>query len=105
MMRGKIFILLMSIVSVGCNYRKNTDVEPNIEVPTTYAEGREVPPPPEPPGEKKPVRDVRWWRHMSDPTLSALIDVPASESVRALREGLAEIGAGENIDIEIKPAG
>lgn len=38
-------------------------------------------------------------------TLSAIIDVPASESVRALREGLAEIGAGENIDIEIKPAG
>ncbi len=37
-------------------------------------------------------------------TMNAVVDVPASESVRALRQGIEEIGAAENIDIEIKPA-
>jgi len=37
-------------------------------------------------------------------TLSAVIDVPASENVRELRRGLEDIGAAENIDIEVKPA-
>jgi glycine cleavage system transcriptional repressor len=38
-------------------------------------------------------------------SLNAVIDVPAGESVRELRRGLEEIGAEENIDIEVKPAG
>jgi len=103
MMRGKIFILLMSIVSVGCNYRKNTDVQPNIEVPTTYSEGREVPPPPEPPGEKKPVRDVRWWRHMSDPTLSALID-EALRRNQTVRAGWARVNQARYIANQVRAA-
>lgn len=37
-------------------------------------------------------------------SLSAIIDVPAGHSVRELRQGLEEIGATENIDIELKPA-
>lgn len=37
-------------------------------------------------------------------TLSAVIDVPASENVRELRRGLEDIGAVENIDIDVKPA-
>jgi hypothetical protein len=37
MMRGKIVVLLISVLAVGCNYKKNTDIEPNIEVPTTYS--------------------------------------------------------------------
>jgi glycine cleavage system transcriptional repressor len=37
-------------------------------------------------------------------SLVAIIDVPASENVRALRRGLEEIGDVENTDIEVKPA-
>jgi glycine cleavage system transcriptional repressor len=37
-------------------------------------------------------------------SLRAVIDVPADENVQELRRGLEEIGAAENIDIEIKPA-
>lgn len=37
-------------------------------------------------------------------SLRAVIDVPADENVRELRRGLEEIGAAENIDIEVKPA-
>ena len=56
MMRTLIPILLISIVAAGCNYRKDTDIEPNVEVPTSYAEGTgdEVPPPP-----KQPDRSTR----------------------------------------------
>lgn len=103
MMRGKIFILLMSIVSVGCNYRKNTDVQPNIEVPTTYSEGREVPPPPEPPGEKKPVRDVRWWRQMGDSTLSALIDEALLRN-QTIRAGWARVNQARYIANRVRAA-
>ena len=76
-MRAKMLILLISVLAIGCNYRKNSDIQPNIEVPTKYDDGtgREVPPPPE---EKEsqttPIRDARWWRDMGDATLSALIE-------------------------------
>ncbi len=38
-------------------------------------------------------------------SLNAVIDVPSGQSVRELRRGLEEIGAVENVDIEVKPAG
>ncbi|MFH2010611.1 MAG: ACT domain-containing protein [bacterium] len=37
-------------------------------------------------------------------TLRATIDLPAGVSVREIRRGLEDIGAAENIDIELKPA-
>ena len=105
MMRGKVFILLISILSVGCNYRKNTDVQPNIEVPTSYDEGTgtEVPPPPEPKDEAKPIRDVRWWRHMSDPTLSALID-EALRRNQGVRAGWARVNQARYIANQVRAA-
>ncbi len=83
MMRGLILILLSSVLALGCNYRKNTDPLPPVEVPTTFSEGAEIPPPPEP--KTEPVRDARWWRHMGDPTLTALIEeaLLRNQSVRA----------------------
>ena len=47
MMRGTILILLVSMLAVGCNYKKQTDVPPPVEVPDTFTEGAEVPPRPE----------------------------------------------------------
>lgn len=86
-MRAVILIAVVSMMTVGCNYRKTTDIEPNIEVPTTYSEGKEVPPPPKPPEAEKEeaIRDVRWWRQMGDPTLSALIEeaLRRNQTVRA----------------------
>jgi multidrug efflux system outer membrane protein len=81
MIRGTILILLASMLAVGCNYTKEKDPPPPVEVPATYSEGAEVPPPPK----AKPVRDVRWWRSMSDPTLTALIEeaLRRNQSVKA----------------------
>jgi NodT family efflux transporter outer membrane factor (OMF) lipoprotein len=83
MMRGTILILLVSMLAVGCNYKKQTDVPPPVEVPDSFTEGAEVPPPPE--AEAEPVRDARWWRHMGDPTLNALIEeaLRRNQTVRA----------------------
>lgn len=76
-------LLGASFLAIGCNYKKPTDIPPPVEVPATYTEGDEAPPPPEP--NKEPVRDVRWWRHMGDPTLTALIEeaLRRNQSVRA----------------------
>ncbi len=72
MMRGTIPILLASMLAVGCNYTKEKDPPPPVDVPDTYSEGAEVPPRPE--HKAEPVRDARWWRSMGDPTLTALIE-------------------------------
>ena len=37
-------------------------------------------------------------------SLHAAIDVPSSEKIAEVRGGLENIGAQENIDIEVKPA-
>lgn len=103
MMRGKIAILLISVLALGCNYRKNQDIEPNIEVPTTYSEGKEVPPPPESVEEKKPVRDARWWRRMGDPTLTALID-EALRRNQGVRAGWARVRQARYIANQVRAA-
>jgi len=84
-MRDTILILLVSALAAGCNYKKQTDIPPPVEVPDTYSEGAEVPPPPKPEAEAEQVRDVRWWRHMGDPTLTALVEeaLRRNQSVRA----------------------
>lgn len=105
MMRGKIVILLISVLAVGCNYKKNTDIEPNIEVPTTYSEseGQEVPPPPKAPDAEEPVRDARWWRQMEDPTLSALID-EALRRNQTVRAGWARVNQARYIANQVRAA-
>lgn len=103
MMRGTIFTLLVSVVAVGCNYRKNTDIQPNIEVPKTYSEGTEVPPPPEQPGKTEPARDVRWWRQMDDPTLSALIE-EALRRNQSVRAGWARVRQARYIANQVRAA-
>jgi glycine cleavage system transcriptional repressor len=37
-------------------------------------------------------------------SLHAVVEIPASENIMEIRRGLQEIGAQENIDIEMKPA-
>jgi len=105
MMRGKIVILLISVLAVGCNYKKNTDIEPNIDVPTTYSEseGQEVPPPPKAPDAEEPVRDARWWRQMEDPTLSALID-EALRRNQTVRAGWARVNQARYIANQVRAA-
>ena len=102
-MRAKITMLVVSLVAVGCNYRKNTDIQPNIEVPETYSEGTEVPPPPEPQDKAEPIRDARWWRQMGDPTLTALIEeaLVRNQSVRA---GWARVNQARYIANQVRAA-
>ncbi len=93
MMRGTIVILLVSALLAGCNYKKETDIPPPLEVPESFSEGSEVPPPPESGPAALPesetdagaLRDVRWWRHMGDPTLTMLVEeaLRRNQTVRA----------------------
>ncbi len=101
-MRSAVVVLLVSTLATGCNYRKTTDIEPNIPVPETYSEGTEVPPTPE--QEKaEPVRDVRWWRQMADPTLSALIE-EALRRNQGVRAGWARVRQSRFIANQVRAA-
>jgi len=101
MMRGMILILVVSVLAVGCNYKKETDTPPPVEVPDTYSEGAEVPPRPEPKAE--PVRDVRWWRSMRDPTLSALIE-EALRRNQSVKAGWARVRQARFIANQVRAA-
>jgi NodT family efflux transporter outer membrane factor (OMF) lipoprotein len=101
MMRGTILILLVSMLTVGCNYKKETDIPPPVEVPGTYTEGAEVPPPPEPKAE--PVRDARWWRYMADPTLSTLIE-EALRRNQSVKAGWARVRQARFIANQVRAA-
>ncbi len=50
---------------------------------------------------------VRAAPHTGQPlfSLEAVLDIPASASVAEIRRGLEAIGAEQNIDLELKPAG
>jgi NodT family efflux transporter outer membrane factor (OMF) lipoprotein len=101
MMRGVILILLGSALGVGCNYRKDTDPSPPVDVPTTYSEGAESTAPPEP--EAEPVRDARWWRQMGDPTLTALIE-EALRRNQSVRAGWARVRQSRYIANQVRAA-
>ena len=101
MMRGAILILLASAFAVGCNYTKEKDPPPPVEVPDTYSEGAEVPPPPK--HEAEPVRDVRWWRSMGDPTLTALIE-EALRRNQSVKAGWARVRQARFIANQVRAA-
>ena len=103
MMRGTVVLVLMAALAAGCNYRKTTDIEPNIPVPKTYSEGKETPPPPETKKEAEPVRDVRWWRQMGDTTLSALIE-EALRRNQGVRAGWARVRQARYIANQVRAA-
>ena len=100
-MRGAIVTLLVSGLAVGCNYTKEKDPPPPVEVPANYSEGAEIPPPPEPKAE--PVRDVRWWRSMSDPTLTALIE-EALRRNQSVKAGWARVRQARFIANQVRAA-
>ncbi|MGD8825951.1 MAG: TolC family protein [Myxococcales bacterium] len=101
---GSMLVLLASVVAAGCNYKKTTDIPPPVEVPETYDEGAEVPPPPESKTTKSaPVRDVRWWRHMGDPTLTALIE-EALRRNQSVRAGWARVQQAHYIANQVRAA-
>ncbi len=109
-MRGTILILVASVLAVGCNYTKETDVPPPVEVPDTFTEGSEVPPTGAevdalPHGETGPatVRDVRWWRRMGDPTLTALIE-EALRRNQSVRAGWARVQQARYIAQQVRAA-
>ena len=99
MMRGAIQILLVSALAVGCNYTKETDPPPPVEVPAGYTQGAEVPPRPK----AEPVRDVRWWRSMSDPTLTALIE-EALRRNQGVKAGWARVRQARFIANQVRAA-
>jgi len=101
MMRGAILILLVSMLAVGCNYTKETDPPPPVEVPDTYTEGAEVPPPPAPKAES--VRDARWWRYLGDPTLTALIE-EALRRNQSVKAGWARVRQARFIANQVRAA-
>lgn len=105
-MQGRVLVLLLLVGAIGCNYRKtrSEDIVPNIEVPTAFSEGKEVPPRPvvEPKGEE-PIRDVRWWREMGDPTLSMLIE-EALRRNQSVRAGWARVRQSRFIANQVRAA-
>ena len=100
-MRGLILVLLSLVLALGCNYRKETNPPPPVEVPTTFSEGAEIPPPPEPKAE--PIRDARWWRQMGDPTLTALIE-EALRRNQSVRAGWARVRQARYIANQVRAA-
>jgi NodT family efflux transporter outer membrane factor (OMF) lipoprotein len=101
MMRGTSLILLVSVVAVGCNYTKEKNPLPPVEMPATYTEGTEVPPRPE--HKAEPVRDARWWRSMGDPTLSALIE-EALRRNQSVKAGWARVRQARFIANQVRAA-
>lgn len=101
MMRSTMLVWLASFLAVGCNYKKTTNIPPPVEVPETYDDGAEVPPPPEP--KSKTVRDARWWRHMGDPTLSALVE-EALRRNQSVRAGWARVQQARYIAHQVRAA-
>lgn len=112
-MRGSMIILLSSVLATGCNYKKQTDIPPPVKVPPAYTEGDEVPPSAEPEHEAgskaqtaatpKPVRDVRWWRHMGDPMLTELIE-EALRRNQSVRAGWAKVQQARYIANQVRAA-
>ncbi|MBW2687263.1 MAG: TolC family protein, partial [Deltaproteobacteria bacterium] len=90
-----------SALAVGCNYTKEKDPPPPVEVPSTYTEGAEVPPPPK--HEAEPVRDARWWRSMGDPTLTALIE-EALRRNQTVKAGWARVRQARFIANQVRSA-
>jgi multidrug efflux system outer membrane protein len=111
MMRSAILILLASVLALGCNYTKEKDPPPPVDVPDTYSEGSEVPPPTQVEADALPqaktgpqrVRDVRWWRQMGDPTLTALIE-EALRRNQSVRAGWARVQQARYIAQQVRAA-
>jgi NodT family efflux transporter outer membrane factor (OMF) lipoprotein len=111
MMRGTIVILLVSALLAGCNYKKETDIPPPLEVPESFSEGSEVPVPPASDAAALPesetdagaLRDVRWWRQMGDPTLTALIE-EALRRNQSVRAGWARVQQSQYIANQVRAA-
>jgi NodT family efflux transporter outer membrane factor (OMF) lipoprotein len=110
MMRGTFVILLASALLAGCNYKKETDIPPPLEVPESFSEGSEVPQPeseadalPKGNARSETVRDVRWWRKMGDPTLTALIE-EALRRNQSFRAGWARVQQSNYIANQVRAA-
>jgi multidrug efflux system outer membrane protein len=111
MTRAVILISLASVLAVGCNYRKETDIPPPLEVPGTFSEGSELPPTPKTEPDALPQaktgpqasRDVRWWRQMGDSTLTALIE-EALRRNQTVRAGWARVQQARYIANQVRAA-
>lgn len=111
MMRAVILMLLVAVLAVGCNYRKETDIPPPSEVPDTFSEGSETPQKTKPDADALPqskadpqgIRDVRWWRQMGDPTLTALIE-EALRRNQSVRAGWARVQQARYIANQVRAA-
>jgi len=97
----KILVVLIAISAIGCNYRKETDIPAPVAVPETYTEGAEASP--QPAKKAETVRDARWWRHMDDPTLSALIE-EALRRNQSVRAGWARVQQARYIANQVRAA-
>ncbi len=100
-MPRKILVVLIAISASGCNYEKETDIPAPVAVPETFTEGDEQPPPPK--SDVEQIRDARWWRHMGDPTLSALIE-EALRRNRTVRAGWARVRQSKYLANQVRAA-
>ena len=101
MTRGAILILLVSVWAVGCNYEKDTDIPASVTVPETFTGGGEQTFPRK--SDVEPIRDARWWRHLGDATLSALIE-EARRRNRTVRAGWARVRQSKYIANQVRAA-
>lgn len=96
------FALAALLLCSSCNYDKDTDTSPPIEIPQSYSEGGET----EPPSverEHYAPRDARWWRELNDPTLNALIEQALSTNP-SVRAGWARVQQARFIADQVRAA-
>jgi NodT family efflux transporter outer membrane factor (OMF) lipoprotein len=100
-MPRKILVVLIATSVFGCNYKKETDIPAPVAVSETFTEGNEQPPPKK--SDLEQIRDARWWRHMGDPTLSALIE-EALRRNQTVRAGWARVRQSKYIANQVRAA-
>lgn len=102
-MPRKILVALIAVSVFGCNYKKATEIPAPVAVPETYTEGDEQAPHPGTKSDVEQIRDARWWRHMGDPTLSALIE-EALRRNQTVRAGWARVRQSKYIANQVRAA-
>ncbi len=96
------YVALAALLLGSCNYDKDSDTTPPVEIPRVYSEG----------GEADadsveaidyPARDARWWRELNDPTLNALIEQALSTNP-SVRAGWARVQQARFIADQVRAA-
>lgn len=96
-------VLVLTSCSYHANYKKEDDVPPPLELPESYTEGSDAPPPKPVETELRRIRDARWWQNMNDPTLSTLIE-EALRRNQSILAGWARVNQSRYIADQVRAA-